>query len=167
MHFNERVVVSGGEFLAALAPLSLLASPCFPEQVGFHAFPSGFPFTAGTPFSVQLSDRNARRSNLPDRINGTVGCQIRHKPSPSPSPRVTSLRLFTLRLLDQYLRDRSRILQQSDPNGDIRLGGTIRYDGANDFTIGWPCSTLTRRDAGRNAASSVWTSSKMGNERKT
>lgn len=150
MHFNERVVVSGGESLAALAPLSLLASPCFPEQVGFHAFPSGFPFTSGTPFSVQLSaamvaDRNGRRSNLPDRINGTVGCQNHpHKPSPSPSPRVTSLRLFTLRLLHEYLRDRSRILQQRDRNGDIRLGGTMRYDGANDFTIGRPYSTLTR-----------------------
>lgn len=135
--------------LSRLSPsICLLASPCFREQVGFHAFPSGFPFTAGTPFSVRLSaamvaDWNARRSNLPDRINGTVGCQNPHKPSPSPSPRVTSLRLFTLRLLDEYLRDRSRILQQRDRNDNIRFGGTMRYDGANDFTIGRPDLTLT------------------------
>ena len=140
MHFNnERVVVSGAEFLAALLTCSISLLSTTGQR--FHAFPSGFPFTAGTPFSVRLSaavvaDWNARRSNLPDRINGTVGCQNRRKPSPSPSPRVTSLRLFTLRLLDEYLRDRSRILQRRDRNGNIRLGGTMRYDGANDFTIG-------------------------------
>lgn len=95
-----------------------------------------FPFNRPQPMAT-VADSNVCRSNLPDRINATVGCQNPHKPSPSPSPRVTSLRLFTLRLLDEYLRDRSRILQQRDRNGNIRSGGTMRrYDGANDFTTG-------------------------------
>lgn len=128
--------LTSGRFDSVHFNVTKFSSRCILTRGWWFREPSFSPVSRRrSPYSHLLVFDNRPR-NLPDRINGTVGCQNRHKPSPSPSPRVTSLRLFTLRLPDEYLRDRSRILQQRDRNGNIRSGGTIRYDGANDFTIG-------------------------------